>query len=188
MRCAIVHYHELALKGRNRPFFEARLVRNLRQVLRDLSVTQVESLPGRIRISLPNETPWKLVKTRLARIFGIANFSLAQSVPLEKDAHASLDALKSAIGDAVRELPFTTFRVTTKRADKFRAQAEKFKVRVRETLWTMGPYDAIALVDAPDDAAASRLAVWMGSQGNVRSLTMRCYTAAEMEKVVEGIG
>jgi len=52
----------------------------------------------------------------------------------------------------------------------------------------MGPYDAIALVDAPDDAAASRLAVWMGSQGNVRSLTMRCYTAAEMEKVVEGIG
>ena len=118
MRCAIVHYHELALKGRNRPFFEARLVRNLRQVLRDLSVTQVESLPGRIRISLPNETPWKLVKTRLARIFGIANFSLAQSVPLEKDAHALLDALKSAIGDAVRELPFTTFRVTTKRADK----------------------------------------------------------------------
>src|SRR5436309_13180337 len=118
MRCAIVHYHELALKGRNRPFFEARLVRNLRQVLRDLSVTQVESLPGRIRISLPNETPWKLVKTRLARIFGIANFSLAQSVPLEKDAHASLDAVKSAIGDSVRELPFTTFRVTTKRADK----------------------------------------------------------------------
>src|SRR5436309_13961541 len=31
---------------------------------------------------------------------------------------------------------------TTKRADKFRAQAEKFKVKVRETLWTMGPYDA----------------------------------------------
>src|SRR5436309_12846294 len=77
---------------------------------------------------------------------------------------------------------------TTKRADKFRVQAEEFRVKVRETLWTMGPYDALALVDAPDDAAASRLAVWMGSQGNVRSLTMRCYTAAEMEKVVEGIG
>src|SRR5436853_7016685 len=77
---------------------------------------------------------------------------------------------------------------TAKRADNVRAQAEKFKVKVRETLWTMGPYDALALVDAPDDAAASRLAVWMGSQGNVRSLTMRCYTAAEMEKVVEGIG
>lgn len=76
---------------------------------------------------------------------------------------------------------------TTKRADKFRAQAEKFKIRVRETLWTMGTYDAIALLDAPDDAAASRLAIWMGSQGNVKTLTMRCYTAAEMEKVLEGI-
>ena len=118
MRCVIVHYHELALKGRNRPFFEACLVRHLRQVLRDLSVTQVESLPGRIRISLPDETPWEPVKTRLVRVFGIANFSLAQSVPLEKDAQASLETLKSAIGDAVRELPFATFRVTTKRADK----------------------------------------------------------------------
>ncbi|MGH7168176.1 MAG: tRNA sulfurtransferase, partial [Nitrospiraceae bacterium] len=118
MRCAIVHYHELALKGRNRPFFEGRLVRHLRQVLRDLGVTQVESLPGRIRISLPDETPWEPVKTRLARVFGIANFSLAQSVPLEKDARAPLETLKSAVGDSVRELPFTTFRVTTKRADK----------------------------------------------------------------------
>ena len=77
---------------------------------------------------------------------------------------------------------------TTKRADRFRAQAEKFKIKIRETLWTVGPYDALALLDAPDDTAASKLAIWMGSQGNVRSLTMRCYTAMEMDKVVEGLG
>ncbi len=81
-----------------------------------------------------------------------------------------------------------TAKETTKRADRFRAQADKFKVKVRETLWTMGPYDAIAVVESPDDASTSKLAIWMGSQGNVRSLTMRCYTAAEMEKVVEGLG
>ena len=52
----------------------------------------------------------------------------------------------------------------------------------------MGPYDALALLDAPDDTAASKLAIWMGSQGNVRSLTMRCYTATEMEKVLDGLG
>ena len=118
MRCVIVHYHELALKGRNRPFFEARLVRHLRQLLRDLGVTQVESLPGRIRISLPDGTSWDPVKTRLARVFGIANFSLAHSVPLGEDSAGSMEALKSAVGDAVRDLPFATFRVTTKRADK----------------------------------------------------------------------
>jgi uncharacterized protein with GYD domain len=81
-----------------------------------------------------------------------------------------------------------TARETTARAEKFRAQAEKFGVRVRETLWTMGPYDAVALVDAPDDPAASRLAVWMASQGNVRTLTMRCYTAAEMAQILQGLG
>lgn len=76
---------------------------------------------------------------------------------------------------------------TTKRATAFRGQAEKFGIKVRETLWTMGPYDAFALLDAPDDASASRLAIWLGNQGNVRTLTMRCYTADEMAKIVQGL-
>lgn len=80
-----------------------------------------------------------------------------------------------------------TAKDTTKRGDAFRAQAEKLGIKVREVLWTMGPYDAMALVDAPEDAAASRLAIWLGSQGNVRTLTMRCYTAAEMTKVLQGL-
>ena len=44
MRCAIVHYHELALKGRNRDYFEDRLVRNIQLALKDLGVTRVENL------------------------------------------------------------------------------------------------------------------------------------------------
>lgn len=117
MRCAIVHYHELALKGRNRPFFEQRLVKNLRLVLRDLGLKQVDALPGRIRIVLQDTTPWDTVKTRLARTPGIAHFALAQSVPLDL-AHPSLEGLKTAVGEAVTGLSFDTFRVSTKRADK----------------------------------------------------------------------
>jgi thiamine biosynthesis protein ThiI len=116
MRCAIVHYHELALKGRNRPYFEQRLVRHLRLALRDLGVKQVDALTGRIRVGLGKETPWEPVKTRLARTFGIAHFSLAQSVPLGPTGN--LAPLKAAIGEAVRDLPFATFRVSSKRADK----------------------------------------------------------------------
>ena len=41
MRCAIVHYHELALKGRNREHFEQRLVRNIQWTLKDLGVRRV---------------------------------------------------------------------------------------------------------------------------------------------------
>lgn len=118
MRCVIVHYHELALKGRNRPFFEHRLVQHLRSVLKGLGVKQVEARPGRIRIALGDETPWEAVKSRLSRVFGITHFSPAQLVPLETDLSRGLEALKSAVGDSVRGLSFDTFRVTTKRADK----------------------------------------------------------------------
>lgn len=117
MRCAIIHYHELALKGRNRPYFEQRLVRHLRLVLRDLGIRQVDALPGRIRVALPEETPWDVVTARLARVFGIAHYALAQSVPLDL-ARPNLDRLKESVGRAVATLSFDTFRVSTKRADK----------------------------------------------------------------------
>ncbi len=118
MRCAIVHYHELALKGRNRAFFERRLSRNIQETLSTLDVKDVAALPGRIRVALGDEADWAPVKSRLSRIFGIANFSLAHSVPLDPDLPKTLEALKSAIGEQVRDLSFTTFRVSTKRADK----------------------------------------------------------------------
>lgn len=116
MRCAIIHYHELALKGRNRPYFQDRLVRNVRLVLQDLGIRQVDALPGRIRVAWPEGLSWDSVKTRLACVFGIAHFSPAYSLPLSPDG--SLDAMKTAIGAVVAPLSFETFRVSTKRADK----------------------------------------------------------------------
>ena len=117
MRCAIVHYHELALKGRNRPYFEQRLARNIRLVLKDLGIRQVDVLPGRIRVGLPDMVPWDVVKQRLTRVFGIAHFALAQSVKLDI-SRPDIEALKTAIGETVQGLDFSTFRVSTKRADK----------------------------------------------------------------------
>jgi len=118
MRCILVHYHELALKGRNRPYFEGRLVRHLRTALKDLGITQVEALPGRIRITLPDSVAWEAVKPRVAQTFGISNFLLARSVPLDLTSSDPLESLKEAVGNAVVNLTFTTFRVSVKRADK----------------------------------------------------------------------
>src|SRR2546422_9898795 len=64
MHYVIAHYHELALKGRNRPFLVDRLVRNLREALRGISPCHVESLAGRIRISLDDPNQWPTIKTR----------------------------------------------------------------------------------------------------------------------------
>ncbi|MBI3621865.1 MAG: tRNA 4-thiouridine(8) synthase ThiI, partial [Nitrospirae bacterium] len=43
-QCIVVHYHELALKGRNRPRFVARLVANLRRVTKGLGVAGIRAL------------------------------------------------------------------------------------------------------------------------------------------------
>ena len=52
MQSVIIHYQEIALKGRNRPWFVARLVRNVREALADLDVRQVRALMGRIEVVL----------------------------------------------------------------------------------------------------------------------------------------
>ncbi|HEY6640391.1 MAG TPA: THUMP domain-containing protein, partial [Nitrospiraceae bacterium] len=117
MRCAIVHYHELALKGRNREYFEERLIRNIQWTLKDLGVRRVENLRSRIRVILPDTVPDKTIKERLTRVFGIANFSLAHGLPLDL-AHPDLEALSKAVIDALQSESFSTFRVSAKRADK----------------------------------------------------------------------
>ena len=117
MRCAILHYHELALKGRNRPFFEQRLVRNVKSAFRDLQIRTVDPLQGRIRVTLPDEMTWATVRERLSRVFGVVNFSEAHSVPLDLK-RPDLAPLLTAVGDQARDLSFGTFRVSAKRSDK----------------------------------------------------------------------
>jgi thiamine biosynthesis protein ThiI len=117
MRCAIVHYHELALKGRNRDYFEDRLVHNIQLALSDLGIRQVENLRSRIRVILPSEASSEIIRQRLSRVCGIANFSLADSVPLDL-ANPNFDALSAAIIEELKTKSFSTFRVTAKRADK----------------------------------------------------------------------
>ncbi len=117
MHCAIIHYHELALKGRNRPYFEGRLVRHIRQALKGLGIVRVEPLHGRIRVVLKDEARWEPIRERLARVFGIANFSLNQAVALDL-GKPDLELLKNAAGTMIEGKSFSSFRVSTRRADK----------------------------------------------------------------------
>ena len=70
----VVHYQEIALKGKNRPWFLGRLVRNLRRALSDLDVVDVRALMGRIEIQLGPGTSREEAGDRVRRTFGIANF------------------------------------------------------------------------------------------------------------------
>ncbi len=117
MRCAIIHYHELALKGRNRDFFEQQLLRNIRRALKDLHVKGVDALQGRMRVRLPDDLPDHIVRERLARIFGIANFFVTEAVPLNL-SHPDLEPIKEMAVRQAGERVYDSFRVNARRADK----------------------------------------------------------------------
>ncbi len=76
---------------------------------------------------------------------------------------------------------------TTKRAKAFQNMAEKAKVKVREIHWTMGRYDVVVVMEAPDDEAISRLMLSLGALGNARSETLRAYSAQQMTQILKGL-
>jgi thiamine biosynthesis protein ThiI len=112
MTSFVVHYQEIALKGKNRPWFMGRLVRNLRRAVSDLDVTAVRLLMGRLEVVLgPTASP-EQVGERIRRTFGVANFSYAGRTALDLDGIAA--AILTDLGDRSP----ASFRVSVKRADK----------------------------------------------------------------------
>jgi tRNA uracil 4-sulfurtransferase len=112
MKSVVVHYQEIALKGRNRPWFIGRLVRNLKHATSDLDVRQIVPRMGRIEIVLGSDQAWAAVADRVRHTFGVANFSRAGRAPLD------MDAIAGAILADLGEIQTSTFRVSAKRADK----------------------------------------------------------------------
>ena len=112
MESVIAHYQEIALKGRNRPWFVERLVTNMRAVLADLEGTRVRAIMGRIEVTPGPHAEWETVRERLGRMFGIANFSPARRVS------RNLDELAAAVLADLDGREPRSFRVTARRADK----------------------------------------------------------------------
>jgi thiamine biosynthesis protein ThiI len=108
----IVHYQELGLKGRNRPWFINTLVRTIRAALKDLGVAEVRAIMGRIEVRLGARAQWSDVRDRLACLPGIGNFARATHTA------ANLDALADSVVANVAGLPMCRFRITARRADK----------------------------------------------------------------------
>ncbi len=107
---AIVHYHEIGLKGRNRAHFEQILTSRIHEALADLEA-KVSRRPGRIVVSGLASSDRDRVRARLQKVFGIAYIAFATLAPIDFDAMAER---------ALEHLPpkAKTFRVRAKRSDK----------------------------------------------------------------------
>jgi uncharacterized protein with GYD domain len=62
--------------------------------------------------------------------------------------------------------------------------AEALGGKFVQMLWTMGQYDLVVISEFPDDESASAIALKVGAQGNIRTVTMRAYNSSDMERIL----
>lgn len=73
---------------------------------------------------------------------------------------------------------------TTRRAEALKGMAKKVGATVKEVYWTMGQYDVATIVEAPDDASATAFLLSVAGLGNVRTQSLRAFTADEMGQIL----
>jgi uncharacterized protein with GYD domain len=77
---------------------------------------------------------------------------------------------------------------TTKRSEDFKKAAKKAGISVKEILWTLGQYYLVTVIEAPDEISAAALGLNVAKLGNIRSHTLRAFSADDMAKILEKVG
>ncbi|MDD5559430.1 tRNA uracil 4-sulfurtransferase ThiI [Candidatus Methylomirabilis sp.] len=135
---ALIHYHEIALKGKNRGFFLRQLEANLLLATRDLDCGPLRRPAGRLFLEMREETSWEVLRQRLSRVFGIANFSPALAMAPD------LELLAKRIEEEVSSRAFRSFRVAARRAFKTFPQTSQ---EINETIGARVKHISGASVD-----------------------------------------
>lgn len=104
-------YHEIALKGGNRGWFERTLLRNVRSSLRGLPVAEV-SLPARVVVAFSEPVAWSEIHARLRTVFGLNGL-----IPVER-VGGTLEQLEEHVARELPDLSPASFAVRCKRSDK----------------------------------------------------------------------
>ena len=77
------------------------------------------------------------------------------------------------------------YQDTVDRAEAYWESIERAGGRLLHQVWTMGEYDIVVLFEAPDDETATSVALGVSALGNVRTTTVRAFTAEEMRGIIE---
>ncbi len=76
---------------------------------------------------------------------------------------------------------------TTRRADAFKDLAKMFGISVKDIYWTLGRYDIVTTIEAPDEMSVTALGLSLGKSGNIRTETLRAFSQDEMSAVLEKV-
>lgn len=109
----LIRYGEIALKGKNRPFFERKLLRNIRASLKGLEPFEATFRRGRYFVRIANEK-MHAAQDRLTRVFGIVSISIVYQADLDLEdiCQKSLELVKE------HYRPGMSFKVDTRRPNK----------------------------------------------------------------------
>jgi uncharacterized protein with GYD domain len=72
--------------------------------------------------------------------------------------------------------------------DRYEAAQQQFEglgVQFVDIYWTLGEHDIVSVIEAPDDETATAALLALGSQGNLRTRTMRAFSRDEMRAVID---
>src|SRR5919109_4549433 len=78
-----------------------------------------------------------------------------------------------------------SFKDTVDRYEAAQQQFEQLGVRFVDVYWTLGEHDIVSVLEAPDDETATAALLAVGSQGNIRTKTMRAFSRDEMRAVID---
>lgn len=110
--CVVVHYSEIGLRGKNRPFYESQLCKNIVSAAGKFGIGKTVRLPGRIVVQLPPSAEIPPIVESLRKVFGVAYFAPGKQVALD------IEAISAAALSLLDGRRFASFRVNTKREQK----------------------------------------------------------------------
>lgn len=119
----LVRYGEIVLKGLNRPYFENKLISNIKRTIKGLGETYISRAQGRIYIEpLSDDYDYDLAFEKLTKVFGIISVSPVWQIDSDIDAikEKILEMAKPVVAKTrpIGDSAEVTFKIETKRANK----------------------------------------------------------------------
>ena len=114
MNWVVCHYNEIGLKGKNRKFFEEKLIENIKRSLSPDFFVRVRRISGRILVELSEEgnNNHSAIRESLENVFGVAYFAFAEN------CEQKIEAMERRAFFLLKNKKFKTFKVSAQRSKK----------------------------------------------------------------------
>ena len=110
--CILIHYHEIALKGKNRKWFESQLIKNIKLQLNGLPYSKINLSSARIFCFGIDSLLWEEYSNRLNKIIGVKYSILVSQIKNE------IELIKTISEFELKNEKFSSFRISARRQHK----------------------------------------------------------------------